>query len=164
MVAAYSGQLFKVRDPFALTMAPSSNYNPILMYFIRRPPPGRTDSPPDRDDCMRLEKIGENNVRVTYTERSTDGPIIDTTTMSYQKLTHYLFRLFWTVSSDDDPFDSIQTMVPGFPSFTLKTDPFKAQMGLIIDMILTTCWQWPTVSRMPPPPLRGPLESVVVAP
>jgi hypothetical protein len=133
-------------------------YNPIVLFFIRRPATGRTDSVPDRDDCLRIEKLSENNIRVTYTERSADGPIIDTTTMSYQKLTHYMFRLFWVLSLDEDPFDSVQTMIPGYPSFTLCVPAFKTCVGTIVDMILTTCWQWPTISRMPAPPLRDPTD------
>ena len=137
-------------------------YNPIVLYFIRRPTPGQTDSIPERDDCLRLEKIGENNVRVIYTERSTDGPIIDTTTMTYQRLTHYLLRLFWAVSSDEDPFHAVQTMIPGYPSFTMGVIPFKIYVPTLVDMILTTCWQWPTVSRMPAPPLRVPTSETEI--
>lgn len=140
------------------------SYNPIILYFIRKPQPGCTDTVPDRDDCLRLEKIGENNIRVTYTERSTDGSIVDITTMTYQRLTHYLMRLFWAVSSDEDPFHAVQTMIPGYPSFTMGVAPFKAYVATVIDMILTTCWQWPTISRMPAPPLREPMERFVEEP
>lgn len=137
------------------------SYSPIILYFIRRPPPGRTDSVPGRDDCLRLEKVGENNIRVIYTERSSDGAIVDTTMMTYQRLTHYLLRLFWAVSSDEDPFQAVQIMIPGYPSFTLGVEAFKVQAATAIDMILTTCWQWPTISRMPAPPLRDPMERFV---
>ena len=137
------------------------SYNPITLYFVRRPEPGRTDTVPGRDDCLRLEKLGENNVRVIYTERSTDGPIIDTTTMTYQRLTHYLLRLFWAVSSDEDPFHAVQIMIPGYPSFTMGVTTFKIYVSTVVDMILTTCWQWPTVSRMPAPPLRDPTSRSV---
>ena len=140
------------------------SYNPITLYFVRRPEPGRTDTVPGRDDCLRLEKLGENNVRVIYTERSTDGPIIDITSMTYQRLIHNLLRLFWAVSNDEDPFHAVQTMIPGYPSFTMGVVAFKISVTTVIDMILTTCWQWPTISRMPAPPLREPMERFVEAP
>jgi hypothetical protein len=136
-------------------------YNPIVIYFIRRPQPGRTDSVPDRDDCLRLERLGENNIRVIYTERSTDGPIVDTTTMTYQKLTHYLYRTFWMLTVSEDPFHSVQVMIPGYPSFTLTVEFVKTFSTIIVDLILTTCWQWPTVSRQAPPPLRDPAAHTV---
>ena len=126
-------------------------YSPILIYFIRR----TEGDNPDRDDCLRIEKLGENNLRLTYTERSVDGPIIDTALITYQKLAHYLCRLFWILSIDEDPFQSVQTMIPSYPTFRLSAEALKTNMNTVLDMVMTTCWHWPAMSRAAPPPLRS---------
>lgn len=125
-------------------------YSPILIYFIRRT---EVDNP-ERDDCLRIEKLGENNLRLTYTERSVDGPIVDTALVTYQKLAHYLFRLFWILSIDEDPFQSVQAMIPSYPTFRLNAEALKANVNTVLDMVMTTCWHWPALSRAAAPPLR----------
>ncbi len=110
--------------------------------FIRRP-----DMGPTRDDTLCVTKIGENNLRVTYTERSEDGVLRDTQTMGYQRFLHYVWRLMWLLAVDTDPFQNVQFMIPGYPTVLIPVATLNQNAVTIMDILMTTCWQWPTVGR-----------------
>jgi hypothetical protein len=122
-------------------------HHPILIHFIRRTPNGTAQTDARLDDTLRIQKIGENNVRVLYTERTEDGALVDITMMTYQKLTHYLYRIFWMLSLDEDPFQSVQFAVPGYPTTLVRVDTLRGQLGSIMDVLATTMVHWPTIGR-----------------
>jgi hypothetical protein len=122
-------------------------HHPIYIHFIRRTANGRAQTDSRLDDTLQVQKLGENNVRVTYTERSEDGRIIDTTLMTYQRLIHYLYRIFWMLSLDEDPFQSVQLIVPGYPTTLIRVDTLRAQLGGVMDVLVNALWHWPTIGR-----------------
>jgi hypothetical protein len=130
------------------------SYHPMYIYFIRRSGGGMS-SDPHRDDALKVERLGENNLRISYTERTLDGTLVDISIMTYQKFFHYIQRIFLMLSIDDDPFHSVQIMVPGYPSSLMTVGALNANMYTILDTIITTCWQWPAISRGAAAPLRS---------
>ena len=130
------------------------SYHPILIYFIRKSRAGTAEIDPRQDDALKVERLGENNLRISYTERSVDGTIVDVAIFTYQKFFHYIQRLFLMLTTDDDPFYSLQIMIPGYPTLLMKIADLKVNMYTVLDTIITTCWQWPSISRAPPVALR----------
>ncbi len=130
-------------------------HHPIYIHFIRRTANGLAQTDSRLDDTLTVQKLGENNVRVTYTERSEDGRIVDTTLMTYQKLIHYLYRIFWMLSLDEDPFQSVQLIVPGYPTTLVRVDAMRAQLGGVMDVLINTMWQWPTIGRVEEDAVEG---------
>lgn len=124
-------------------------YNPMTMRFVRRiMPEGIAEPDPELDDLLVVQKLGENTLRVTYTERTHDGVLRDTTVMTYQKFFHYLWRLLWLLTIDADPFQSVQLMIPSFPIVLVPVATLQQHMVQIMDIVMTTCWQWPVVARV----------------
>lgn len=127
----------------------------MFIYFIRKNPNGNgLGTDPRNDDVLKIERLGENNLRVSYTERSADGTLVDISLMTYQKFFHYIQRIFWMLTNDDDPFHSVQLIIPGYPTSLMTVGALKANMYTILDTIITTCWQWPAISRGAAAPLR----------
>jgi hypothetical protein len=122
-------------------------HHPITLRFIRRTANGSAQTDPRLDDSLVIQKLGENNVRVTYTERTEDGRIVDTALMTYQRLIHYVYQIFWLLSLDADPFQSVQFMIPGFPTTLINVIDVRAQMSHIIEILSSTLLHWPTISR-----------------
>lgn len=122
-------------------------HHPIYIHFIRRTANGMAQTDSRLDDTMRIQKLGENNVRVTYSERSEDGTLMDTTLMTYQKLIHYLYRVFWMLSLDEDPFQSVQFIIPGYPTTLIRVDSLRGQLAGVMDILTSTMWHWPTIAR-----------------
>jgi hypothetical protein len=125
-------------------------HHSIMIHFIRRTANGAAQTDESLDDTLRIQKLGENNVRVTYSERSEDGCLVDTTLMTYQKLIHYLYRVFWMLSLDEDPFQSVQFIVPGYPTTLIRVDALRPQLVGVMDILTSTLWQWPTIGRPEP--------------
>lgn len=122
-------------------------YHPIHIRFIRRRPNGGAEQNPQLDDVLSIQKLGENNLRVTYTEQTEDGVLRDTTLMTYQKMIHYVMRIFWMLSIDEDPFQSVQMMIPGHPQVLIHVRTIQAHMPVLLEIIISTCWHWPAISR-----------------
>ena len=128
-------------------------YHEIHIRFIRRREGGIPETNPLLDDILRVSKLGENNLRVTYTERTDDGVLCDSMLMGYQRFLHYVSRLLWLLSVDVDPFQNIQLIIPGYPMVLIPVSTVSQNMAIILDILMTTCWQWPTVRRAEVPPL-----------
>jgi hypothetical protein len=129
------------------------------MRFIRRTQDGRADPDSQHDDLMRILKVGENSVRVVYSERSADGVISDTIVLTYFQLIVYLQRIFWMLSIDEDPFQSVQFFLPGFPTVLLQVNTLQQNVLRILEMVLSSCVMWPTVTR----PIEGLYHGAPVA-
>ena len=117
------------------------------MRFIRRTANGRAETNPRLDDILTIYKLGENNLRVVYIEQTQDGIMRDTVLMNYQKLSYYLLRIFWMLAIDEDPFQSIQFYIPGYPQTLMNVQSLQQNLPVIMDIIMNTCWQWPVIAR-----------------
>lgn len=122
-------------------------HHSIYVHFIRRTANGLAQTDSRLDDTLQIQKLGENNVRVTYTERSEDGRLVDTTLMTYQRLIQYLYRIFWMLSLDEDPFQSVQLIVPGYPTTLIRVDTLRGQIVSVMDVLASTLLHWPTIGR-----------------
>jgi hypothetical protein len=122
----------------------------IQLRFIRRSTAGTPEPNSALDDILLIHKLGENNLRVTYTERTEDGELADTTVMTYQKMIHYVSRILWLLSMDSDPFFSVQVMIPGYPTVLIPVSRIQEQSVMILDLLLNTCWHWPAAGRVTP--------------
>ncbi len=121
-------------------------HHAIELRFVRvngtsRPLPSATD------DILRIVKLGENTVRTVYTEKSSDGSMVDTNHFNYQQLIGYLYRIFLLLTLDDDPFAYVNLSVPGYPIVLLKVEELRKHMQNILEVILSTCCQWPAIGR-----------------
>jgi hypothetical protein len=123
------------------------SHHPIDIRFIRRRPNGGAEANPRLDDILTIQKLGENNLRVIYIEQTEDGVMRDTTLMTYQKMLHYLTRIFWMLSIDEDPFQSVQLMIPGYPQILISVATLQAHLPMLLDLIINTCWHWPVIAR-----------------
>jgi hypothetical protein len=123
------------------------NHHPITIRFIRRTRNGGAEGNPRLDDILTIYKLGENNLRVVYIEQTEDGIMRDMALMTYQKLSHYLMRIFWMLTIDDDPFQSVQFYIPGYPQTLIKVATVQTNLPILMDIILNTCWHWPVVAR-----------------
>ena len=101
----------------------------------------------ETDDVLRIIKLGENSLRVIYTENSQDGRIVDIQIMNYSQVTAYLYRIFWMLGLDDDPFDSVQFFIPGYPTVLLRVEVVKAHVNHLMELMANTFWTWPATGR-----------------
>ena len=127
----------------------------IQIRFLRRTPNGAMERNSALDDLLTIQKLGENSLRVTYTERTEDGVLSDTTTMTYQKMLHYVSRILWLLGLDSDPFHSVQVMIPGYPTVLVLVARIQEQAMMVLDLLVNTCWHWPTVGRVTAPNTPG---------
>jgi hypothetical protein len=127
----------------------------IQIRFLRRTPNGAMERNSALDDLLTIQKLGENTLRVTYTERTEDGTLSDMTTMTYQKMLHYVSRILWLLGLDSDPFHSVQVMIPGYPTVLVLVARIQEQAMMILDLLVNTCWHWPTVARITAPNTQG---------
>lgn len=127
----------------------------IQIRFLRRAPNGAIEENSLRDDLLLIHKLGENSLRVTYTERTEDGALSDTTTMTYQKMLHYVSRVLWLLGLDSDPFHSVQVMIPGYPTVLVPIARIQEQAVMILDLLVNTCWHWPAAARVDAPAAQG---------
>lgn len=137
----------------------------INIRFLRRLPNGATCPNPRNDDILRIQKLGENSVRVIYAESTVDGRTIDVHTLSYHQLWTYLIRTFWLLALDEDPFASVQLAVPGYPCVLLTVARLQQQLPQLMEILMSSCVAWAVIGRYgmtptgaPPaqPPQQGP--------
>ena len=120
-------------------------YHAIEMRFIRQNQESR------HDDLLRILKVGENSVRVIYSERSADGVVSDTSILTYQQLFVYLHRLFWMLEIDEDPFQCVQMFLPGYPTILLRVATLNQNIPRVLEALMSVCLLWPLSTR----PIEG---------
>ena len=125
-------------------MAPA--FNDIQVRFIRRVHGDTADTNPNRDDILKLSRKENNLFRLTYTEKSEDGVVVDVMYYSYQEVISYFYRIFWLLKLDEDPFRSVQFFIPGYPVYLVHVDAIKDNMSYLLEIIMATCWSWPESS------------------
>ena len=123
-------------------------HHDILIRFLRKGAGGLARANPATDDTLRISKLGENSVRTIYMEKSSDGTVIDTSTMNYQGLMAYLYRVFYLLGLDEDPFASVQFFIPGYPTILIEVATLRANVHALMELVMSTCWSWPAVGRL----------------
>jgi hypothetical protein len=122
-------------------------YHEIQIRFIRRRDNGSAEPDPTRDDILRITRLDVNSLRIVYAEKSETTPVIDITLCTNQQLLAYMYRVFWATSLDEDPFKSVQFFIPGFPTVLFEVSTLKQQMPAVLDLIMSLCWNWPTIGN-----------------
>lgn len=89
--------------------------------------------------------MSENTVRISYTEKNEYDAFIDYLTVNYTQVIAYIYRTITLLTLDEDPFQSVQFFVPGYPSLMVGVDKLKEQTGYILEMISSTLLNWPHI-------------------
>jgi hypothetical protein len=132
-------------------------HHDILIRFLRKGAGGQARMNPATDDTLRIVKLGENSIRTIYIEKSSDGTVIDTSTTTYQGLLAYLYRVFYLLGLDEDPFASVQFFIPGYPTILVEVATLHANVHTLMELVMSTCWSWPSIGRLlSSPPVRHP--------
>ena len=126
-----------------------TRYRCIQIRFIRR-----GANSPSSDDILKITKMGENTVRIFYTEKNEYDAFVDFMTINYTQLIAYIYRVIQLLTLDDDPFQSVQFFVPGYPTFLIGADKVKNHTGYILEMISSTLMNWPLIGFEPGPDTR----------
>jgi hypothetical protein len=116
----------------------------ITMRFIRKMRSGQADPDPQNDDQLQVIKLGENSVRAIYTEMQAGDAMVDISIMNYIQLNVYIYRIFWLLGIDDDPFKSVQIFVPGYPSILIEVAKLQQFVPHLMDMLAHTYVAWPS--------------------
>ena len=122
-------------------------HHSIIIRFVRRGDGPGSTAPASEDDILRVNKLGENSVRVVYTEKSNDGAVIDTMQFTYIQFIGYLHRIFWLLSMDEDPFESVNIALPGHPVVLVRVATLQKNMPNLLELFLNTCYTWPAIGR-----------------
>ena len=132
----------------------------ITLYFSRV---GRNGSQADpvNDDSIRIYKNNENSIRMIYTDRSDpDAPYVDIMNVNYQQMLLYLYRLFWLLAMDTDPFHSVQMFIPGYPTVLMPVTAIQGNINHLMDLLSSTCIAWPAIARAEQSaPIRNPQQA-----
>jgi hypothetical protein len=131
-------------------------HHAITIRFIRVQANGFADGYPSSDDVLNVTKLGENSVRLVYTENSSDGKVIDVMQFTYQQFIAYLYRAFWLLGLDDDPFKSVQFFIPGYPTVLIDVKSLQQHVNVLLELVMSTCFAWPAIGRASLPAVRNP--------
>lgn len=131
----------------------------MTLYFSRVGR-GGGQATPENDDSLRIYKNGENSIRMIYTDRSEPAaPYVDIMNVNYQQMLLYLYRLFWLLAMDTDPFHSVQLFIPGYPTVLLPVSSIQANINHLMDLLGSTCIAWPAIARQDQSaPIRNPQQ------
>lgn len=130
----------------------------ISIRFLRQLATGFASGSPSSDDVLTVTKLGENSVRLVYTEASGDGRTIDIMQFTYQQFIAYLYRVFWLLGLDEDPFKSVQFFIPGYPTVLIEIKSLQANVNVLLELVMSTCFAWPAIGRLVPS-VRDPEEA-----
>ena len=132
----------------------------ITLYFSRVARSGG-QAAPENDDSLRIYKNGENSIRMIYTDRSEpNAPYVDIMNVNYQQMLLYLYRLFWLLAMDTDPFHSVQLFIPGYPTVLMPISAIQTNINHLMDLLGSTCIAWPAIARQEQSaPIRNPQQS-----
>jgi len=133
----------------------------IQIRFIRKNADGTARHDRRSDDILRISRLGENKHRSIYIERGDEYATVDIVMCNNHQLLCYLYRMFWLTTIDEDPFHSVKFYIPGFPAFQLSVLSVQMYVPNILDLILSLCWNWPTIGYEPLAPERNSNHSLV---
>jgi hypothetical protein len=119
-------------------------YRDVRVHFLREGKPSTSD------DLLLVRKIGENTVRVQYTENFGNSKVSEYIILNYNQYLHYMYRLLNLLTLDDDPFQSVQFMIPSYPSILFNVSHIQAKMNTILEWLGNTCTNWPRIANRRP--------------
>ena len=119
---------------------------PIVLRLLRK------NKDADCDDVIKIRPVedSEDEYTIEYKcgdSENPDSPIRHTSlvSLSGEEVDTYLGSLFVLLSRDDDPFEKLQILAPGFPSIMLTMDELRKQRArqAIMDVLplLTNFWR-----------------------
>jgi hypothetical protein len=73
---------------------------------------------------------------------------MDRQTMNYKQFMMYIMRIFNLLALDDDPIDSVQFLIPMYPSFLLKVETLKRSYNPLMELLAEACTSWPTALQV----------------
>ena len=120
-------------------------FNPITIRILRR---HHTEQRPEFDDKITVTKLTENRLKVVYVEKSGLEPIVDVAYMGYYQFLTYINRILYLLILDDDPFLSIQFMVPMYPSILVEVPNLKYRLMQILEFLWSACFTWPSARNL----------------
>jgi hypothetical protein len=115
----------------------------IQILFIRFP----NEITSHFDDILHIKKLSENQLYLTYIERTEDGEHKEKFVMTYTQTISYLYRVFWLLGIDEDPFKSVQFLIPGYPSVLIPVTVLQQNINIFMELLSTTCTAWPRISN-----------------
>ncbi len=119
-------------------------YREIKVHFLRE------GQPSSSDDLLVVRKIGDNTVRVQYTENFGSANVSEYIILNYNQYLNYMYRLLNLLTLDDDPFQSVQFMIPTYPSVLFHVTHIHAKMNMILEWLGNICNSWPRVTNRRP--------------
>jgi len=120
--------------------------HPITLRILRK---DHTEKQPEFDDRITITKLTENRLKVTYVEKSGDEPSVDISYMGYQQFMIYMHRILYLLVIDNDPFLSVQFMIPGYPSTLIMIPNLKERTVGILEILWSVCVSWPSTGNVP---------------
>jgi hypothetical protein len=121
------------------------NYHPVQIRFIRRGANGQAERNANRDDVMTISRVSENYLRLTYTEKGDDGAVVDIMNYTCQQSVSYMYRVLWLLGLDDDPFQSVQFFLPGYPTCLILVKDVKPLIPQLLELLFSVFHAWPAV-------------------
>ena len=120
--------------------------HPIILRILRK---DHTEQMPEFDDRITITKLTENRLKVVYVEKSGDEPIVDVSYMGYQQFMIYMHRILYLLIVDNDPFLSVQFMMPGYPSTLVTIPNLKERTIPLLEILWSVCVNWPSTGNVP---------------
>jgi hypothetical protein len=97
----------------------------------------------NNDDIIDIEWKGKDTYHVYYLDGSDpDRTYRHMTVLKGEQLDTYITCLFTLVSNDDEPFSSIQFLIPCFPSVLFTAEQLKRRCirSALMDIMSLCCW------------------------
>lgn len=107
----------------------------------------REGCPSSEDDQMVVKKLGDNTLRVQYTENIGDSNISEYIIVNYNQFLNYMYRLLNLLTLDDDPIHSVQFMAPTYPSILVLVKNIPSKLNIILEWMGNVCTNWPRVIK-----------------
>jgi len=90
-----------------------------------------------------ISRVGDNSLRLSYTEKNDDGAIVDIINYSYHQAISYVYRVLWFLGLDEDPFQSVQFFLPGYPTCLILVKEVKPIIPQLLETIYSLFTMWP---------------------
>lgn len=97
------------------------------------------------DDILSILKAGDDLYTVVYNDQHSDVKT-RTNNLTQTQVTKFLSNMFRLLTVDDEPFETIQVILPGLPSIMVSPENLTSQTrDLIYDSVEMTMGSWPTI-------------------
>jgi hypothetical protein len=121
------------------------HHHQVQIRFIRRRPSGEAETDHSRDDILLISRVSENSLRLSYTEKNEDGSVVDIMNYTHQQAISYLYRVLWFLGLDEDPFQSVQFFLPGYPTSLILVKNVKPIIPQLLESVYSVFQMWPAI-------------------